>query len=222
MANGSAKADAFVNQQWLWFNAAAMASAIVGGQLVQWLPPATALAHRRLHCRGSRRRQCAAGATLLLVPEERATRLRRRRAPQHNWWPRRGFSKRRELWIIGLFLFLYYFSPGSATPLYYAMTGQLEIPARLYRHSAGSGSLLAGCRIAGALLYPKLFENMSSKRLLNLSIALGTVTTAAYLLPCRRDVGSHSEFLQRLFGDAGDRGDGHARRRLLSATNRGI
>src|SRR5208282_3701765 len=33
----------FVNQQWLWFNAAAMASAIGGGQLVQWLPPATAL-----------------------------------------------------------------------------------------------------------------------------------------------------------------------------------
>src|SRR5580765_2894622 len=33
----------FVNQQWLWFNVAAMASAIGGGQLVQWLPPATAL-----------------------------------------------------------------------------------------------------------------------------------------------------------------------------------
>ena len=33
----------FVNQQWLWFNAAVMVSAIVGGQLVQWLPPATAL-----------------------------------------------------------------------------------------------------------------------------------------------------------------------------------
>jgi len=33
----------FVNQQWLWFNAAAMVSAIGGGQLMQWLPPATAL-----------------------------------------------------------------------------------------------------------------------------------------------------------------------------------
>ena len=33
----------FVNQQWLWFNAAAMAAAITGGALVQYLPPASAL-----------------------------------------------------------------------------------------------------------------------------------------------------------------------------------
>ena len=33
----------FVNQQWLWFNVAAMAAAIVGGQLVQHLSPSAAL-----------------------------------------------------------------------------------------------------------------------------------------------------------------------------------
>src|SRR6202167_2217021 len=33
----------FVNQQWLWFNVAAMAAAIVGGQLVQHLSPSSAL-----------------------------------------------------------------------------------------------------------------------------------------------------------------------------------
>ena len=33
----------FVNQQWLWFNVAAMASAIGGGALAQRLPPASAL-----------------------------------------------------------------------------------------------------------------------------------------------------------------------------------
>src|ERR1700744_4000473 len=33
----------FVNQQWLWFNIAAMAAAILGGELVQHLEPATAL-----------------------------------------------------------------------------------------------------------------------------------------------------------------------------------
>src|SRR4029077_15729605 len=36
--------------------------------------------------------------------------------------------------------------------------------------------------LSGAPPAPNLFENMSAKRLLNLSIALGTVTTAAYLL----------------------------------------
>src|SRR5271166_4737772 len=33
----------FVNQQWLWFNIAAMAAAIIGGELVQYLAPAMAL-----------------------------------------------------------------------------------------------------------------------------------------------------------------------------------
>ena len=87
--------------------------------------------------------------------------------------------KKRELWIIGLFLFLYYFSPGFATPLYYAMTDSLKFPQGFI---GILGSIASAGWIAGALLYPKLFENMSSKRLLNLSIALGTITTAAYLL----------------------------------------
>src|SRR5271163_2703144 len=33
----------FVNQQWLWFNVAAMAAAILGGQLVEHLAPTSAL-----------------------------------------------------------------------------------------------------------------------------------------------------------------------------------
>jgi MFS family permease len=36
----------FINQQWLWYNVAAMSAAIVGGQLVQKLPPTTTL-----HCK---------------------------------------------------------------------------------------------------------------------------------------------------------------------------
>ena len=43
------------------------------------------------------------------------------------------------------------------------------------------GSIEAAGWIIGALLYRVWFEDMSSKRLLNLSIALGTVTTAAFV-----------------------------------------
>jgi MFS family permease len=35
--------DAFVSQQWLWFNIAAVASGFIGGQLVERLSPGTAL-----------------------------------------------------------------------------------------------------------------------------------------------------------------------------------
>ena len=37
------ESGAFVNQQWLWFNIAAMAAAIIGGELVEHLAPAQAL-----------------------------------------------------------------------------------------------------------------------------------------------------------------------------------
>jgi MFS family permease len=165
----------FVNQQWLWFNAAAMASAIIGGQLVQWLPPATAL-HTAALIVAAAPAAVLAG-TLFLVPEQR-TRLDAG-ALRGTIAGLADAFKTRELWIVGLFLFLYYFSPGFATPLYYAMTDSLKFPQGFI---GVLGSITATGWIAGALLYPKLFQNMSSKRLLNLSIALGTATTVAYLL----------------------------------------
>jgi MFS family permease len=165
----------FVNQQWLWFNAAIMASALVGGQLVQRLSPVGAL-HTAAAIVAIAPAAVLLG-TLFLVPEEK-THLDKSSLRSAV----RGLGaafKRRELWIVGLFLFLYYFSPGFATPLYYAMTDS-------YKFEQGFigilGSITSAGWIAGALLYPKLFEHMSSKRLLNLSIALGTTTTIAYLL----------------------------------------
>jgi predicted MFS family arabinose efflux permease len=165
----------FVNQQWLWFNAAMMASAIVGGQLVQWLPPATALHTAALIVAAAP--AAVLVGTLFLVPEER-TRLDGHALRSTIRGLGEAFKKR-ELWIVGSFLFLYYFSPGFATPLYYAMTDSLKFPQGFI---GILGSIASAGWIAGALLYPKLFENMSSKWLLNLSIALGTITTAAYLL----------------------------------------
>jgi MFS family permease len=165
----------FVNQQWLWFNAAAMISAIVGGELVQWLPPATAL-HTAAAIVAAAPAAVLLG-TLLFVPEERThidTRMLR-----STLGSLAETFKKRELWIIGLFLFLYYFSPGLATPLYYTMTDTLKFPQGFI---GILGSITSAGWIAGALLYPHLFENMSSRRLLNLSIVLGTITTAAYLL----------------------------------------
>jgi MFS family permease len=165
----------FVNQQWLWFNAAAMAAAIIGGQLVQRLSPLGAL-HTAAGIVAVAPAAVLLG-TLLLVPEER-THLDVATLRGTLGGLGKAFRKR-ELWIVGLFLFLYYFSPGFATPLYYAMTDS-------YKFEQGFigilGSITSAGWIVGALLYPKLFETMSSRRLLNLSIALGTVTTAAYLL----------------------------------------
>ena len=169
------QAGRFVNQQWLWFNVAAMASAIVGGELVQHLPPASALHTAALIVAIAP--VMVLFGTLFLIPERR-TKIN---APafRDTLSALVAASKKRELWIVGIFLFLYYFSPGLSTPLYYTMTDKLEFSQSFI---GILGSITAGGWVVGAVLYRYFFGVTSSKRILNLSIALGTVTTAGYLL----------------------------------------
>jgi MFS family permease len=87
--------------------------------------------------------------------------------------------RRRELLIVALFIFLYYFSPGLATPLYYHMTDELKFSQA---YIGILSSIASAGWIVGALLYRRFFAGLSMKKLLNLSIAFGTVATLAYLL----------------------------------------
>ncbi len=165
----------FVNQQWLWFNAAAMASAIIGGELVQHLSPQSALHTAALIV--AMAPVAVLVGTLLLIPERR-TRMDTP-ALRATLAGLGAALTKRELWIVGLFLFLYYFSPGLSTPLYYTMTDNLKFEQSYIGILA---SITSAGWIVGALLYRRFFGEFSTKGLLNLSIALGTVTTAAYLL----------------------------------------
>ncbi len=165
----------FVNQQWLWFNIAAMAAAIVGGQLVQHLSPAGAL-HAAAAIVGVAPLAVIVG-TLFLIPERKvAIDLAGMRDTARGLL---AAFKRRELWLIAVFIFLYYFSPGFATPLYYHMTDKLKFSQA---YIGILGSIASAGWVVGALAYRRLFGGLTLKSLLNVSIAFGTVTTAAYLL----------------------------------------
>src|SRR5438046_10473966 len=85
----------------------------------------------------------------------------------------------RELRLVGLFLFLYYLNPGLGTPLYYHMTDDLKFSQE---YIGILGSINSAGWITGALLYRRFLKGITAKGLLNLSIALGIVTTAAFLL----------------------------------------
>jgi MFS family permease len=167
--------DSFVNQQWLWFNIAAMASAFIGGQLVGRLTPTGAL-----H---------GAAAIIAVVPLAVvfAGWLLIRESPSHINLPdmKKTFMSLlaaltlRELWLIGLFLFVYYLNPGLGTPLYYHMTDDLKFSQE---YIGILGSINSAGWIAGAMLYRGFLKGITAKALLNLSIGLGIIATVAFLL----------------------------------------
>jgi len=167
--------DAFVNQQWLWFNIAALASGFIGGQLVERLSPAAAL-----H---------AAAAIIVVAPlavvstvwfliSEPRSRIDLPEMKKTFTSLLAAFTLR-ELWFVGAFLFLYYLSPGLGTPLYYHMTDDLKFSQE---YIGILGSISSAGWIAGALLYRRFFKGITARTLLNLSILFGTLTTAAFLL----------------------------------------
>jgi MFS family permease len=164
-----------VNQQWLWFNIAAMAAAIGGGGLVQWLSPTSAL-HAAAFIVALTPLALIFSTWWLIDEHKRSINVQELTDTFRNLL---AAFRRRELWIVALFLFLYYFSPGFSTPLYYHMTDDLKFSQG---YIGILGSISSGGWIVGALLYRKFLEGLSSKNLLNLSIALGTLTTASFLL----------------------------------------
>jgi len=164
----------FVNQQWLWTNVAVMVGSVLGGELVQWLSPTSAL-----HVTAALITLAPLAVllgTIFLVPD--------RKTPIDLPGLRATFGglvaafKKRDLWVLALFLFLYYFSPGLSKPLYYYMTDSLKFSQG---YIGILGSIAAAGWIVAALLYRRVFEHLSSQQLLNLSIALGTLATAAFV-----------------------------------------
>jgi predicted MFS family arabinose efflux permease len=167
--------DAFVNQQWLWFNIAALASGFVGGQLVERLAPGTALHAAAAIIAVAPLTVVCAGWFLISEPRSHID------LPEM----KKTFAgllaafTLKELWLIGVFLFLYYLSPGLGTPLYYHITDNLKFSQE---YIGILGSISSAGWIAGALLYQRLLKGITARALLNLSILLGTLTTAAFLL----------------------------------------
>ena len=108
--------------------------------------------------------------------------------------------RKREPWFVGIFLFLYYFNPGLNTPLYYYMTDDLQFSQG---YIGVLGSIEAAGRVVGALLYRRFFEDISSKWILNLSIVLGTVTTAAFVFLAGETSAAILNFCSGFFPDLG-------------------
>jgi MFS family permease len=164
----------FVNQQWLWFNIAAMAAAVLGGELVEHLSPSGAL-HAAAAVVAVAPLSVIIG-TVFLIPEQKA--VVDRQGMRATLAGLVASFRRRELWIIAGFLFLYNFSPGLATPLYFTLTDSLKFSQA---YIGILGSIASAGWVVGALLYCRVFSGLTLRSLLNVSIACGTLATAAFV-----------------------------------------
>jgi MFS family permease len=169
------RSSLFVGQQWLWFYVAIMLSALIGGQLVEQLSASAAL-------------KAAAGiaavaplaiviATPFLLTESRSSVSRE--AFRDTMQGIVAALQSRRLWLVALFLFLYAFAPGFGTPLYYYMTDTLRFSQS---YIGVLGSIASAGWIVGALLHRWLMRRMDAENLLYLSILLGTLSAASFLL----------------------------------------
>jgi MFS family permease len=165
----------FVNQQWLWFNVAAIATSLLGGVLVQWFTPINALHAAALMAGISP--LAAIVCTLTLIEEDKsAISLAGMKASLGSL---SMALKTRQLWVIGGFLFFFYFSPGLDTPLYFFMTDRLKF-SQAYIGVLNSINAVGG--IAAALVYASYLRNVSTRNMLHLAIFAGVVSTLGFAL----------------------------------------
>jgi MFS family permease len=164
----------FVNQQWLWFNIAQMITVLLAGYLIEVLSPIGAL-HAAAAIAAVAPLAIIGG--LWLIHEPRAgidlEALRQRLGAVISAF------RSRDLWFVAAFLFLYYFSPGFGTPLYFQMTDRLHFSQGFIGVLSAVGA--AGW-IIGGLLFRWRLNRLNRRALLQLSIVGGVLSTLSYLL----------------------------------------
>jgi predicted MFS family arabinose efflux permease len=165
---------AFVNQQWLWFNIAQMIATLIAGYLIEVLSPVGALHAAAAIAAVS---PLAIIGGVWLIGEQRAgidlEALRERLGALVSAF------RSRDLWFVAAFLFLYYFSPGFGTPLYFQMTDRLHFSQGFIGILSAIGA--AGW-IIGGLLFRWRLNRLNRRALLQLSILGGVLSTLSYLL----------------------------------------
>lgn len=81
-------------------------------------------------------------------------------------------------WVVISFIFLWNFSPSFGTPLLYYMRDELGFSKIFIGTLEAIGS---GAGIIGSLIFWKYCRKLSIKKLLNISVAIGTISISSYL-----------------------------------------
>jgi MFS family permease len=173
--NNLGTAGKFLNQQWLWYNIAAIIASLGGGWLAQHLP-ATSAFHKAalIACVAP---LVVAALTWWIIGEQRnAVKPTKAPAlPQHGLPP---ILKSRTLWVTALFLFIWNIVPSFGTPLYYHMSDDLKFSQGLIGILSAVASVGS---VIGGVAYTFLARKINLTKLLYLSLALTTISQFSYL-----------------------------------------
>ncbi len=166
----------FQSQQWLWFNVAAVLTALGGGYLSEWFEPAHALSIAAYVTAIAP--AIVVIATWLLVYEDRSQfNLVELKSTTGNLFQA---LRSKTLWIVAAFLAFWQFRPSFGSPFYYHQTDALKFSQEFI------GQLTAiSCAgsVIGVLAYGRWLETrFTTKNLMYISVVLGVLSTLAYLL----------------------------------------
>ena len=109
----------------------------------------------------------------------RETRVRASRAAFFETWQAiRAALGGREIWLVAGFIFFFWFSPSFGPAFLYYQTDTLHFSQQFIGRLAALGALSG---VVGAFVYAPISRRLSLKRIMHLSIALGVLSTVAYL-----------------------------------------
>ena len=165
----------FVSQQWLWFYIANICAAFIAGQLCQYLPPGTAM-HISAFIAATALFAVMIACWFLTNEERAPVNINGLKESLASLW---RALRSRTVWIIGVFIFAYYFSPGFGTPLFVHMNLDLHFSQQFI---GSLGSVAAFGHIIGAVIYRLLAARLSLKRIVYASILAGAISQASFIM----------------------------------------
>jgi len=162
---------AFQSVQWACITLASVLVGEVGGQLAETRSLSTAFVLAA----------CFPLMSLTMaLTFVRETPVRASRAAfLETWQAIRAALGGRDIWLVAGFIFFYWFSPSFGPAFLYYQTDSLHFSQQFIGRLAALG---AASGVVGAVVYAPLSRRMSLKRIMHLSIALGVISTLAYLL----------------------------------------
>jgi Na+/melibiose symporter-like transporter len=162
---------AFQSVQWACITLASVLVGEIGGQLAE----ARSLRAAFLFAACFPLMSLSMGVSFVRETPARANRA----AFVETWHAIRATLRGREIWVVAGFIFFFWFSPSFGPAFLYYQTDTLKFSQRFIGRLAALGAV---SQVVGAVFYAPLSRRMRLKHIMHISIALGVVSTLAYLV----------------------------------------